>query len=124
MRNNKKIVTRLLAILTAAGLTIGLAGCKHNCPECPHADDDIIYSWKIPTSEADCDSIDPDLEYRDEATADDGSLDGGASIVDRDGGAALTGGFEDVVKAPELLSRHGPLGAHADGLPSRRGSGE
>ncbi len=47
-----------------------------------------------------------------------------AIFVDRDGGAVLTGSFEDVVKAPELLSRHGPLGGHPDGLASRRGSGE
>ncbi len=89
MRNNKNTLTRLLAFLAAAAIPLALSGCKHKCPDCEFDDDDIVYSWKIPTSQADCDSMGGDLVYRSEATADDGSLDGGASIVDRDGGASI-----------------------------------
>ena len=80
---NKRITTRHLAVLTGAALTVTLTGCWHDCP---YEDADIVYSWEIPESQADCPS---GTEYRDSATAASGILDGGASIVDRDGGATI-----------------------------------
>ena len=95
MSNNKTTIIRLLAIATAAASTILLAGCWHDCdecPECPYADDHIIYSWKIPASQADCDLMVPPYPttiFRSEATNNGGELDGGSSIVDRDGGSSI-----------------------------------
>ena len=92
MSDNKNMITRPLAIIIAAASTVLLAGCWHDCEECeecPCADDDIIYSFKIPANDANCKSMDPSFVYRDEATDEDGLLDGGSSIVDRDGGSSI-----------------------------------
>ncbi|HXV62027.1 MAG TPA: ATP-binding cassette domain-containing protein [Vicinamibacteria bacterium] len=40
-----------------------------------------------------------------------------AIFVDRDDGAAVTGTFEEVVRAPPFLSRHGPIGSYGFARP-------
>lgn len=82
---NKKIKTKHLEIILLSAFITLASGCS-----CPYDDFDVVYAFKIPQSQADCDSLnEPGLIFRDGATMPDGSLDSGSSIVDRDSGSSI-----------------------------------
>jgi len=81
--------TKALMTLGAACTTLLLGGCWH-CEECEEIppEMDIVYSWNIPSSDADCPKVPVETFYTD-STPGSPDLDGGTGIVDRDGGTGI-----------------------------------
>lgn len=86
---------RLLQTMSLVVVTLMFAGCcsmpdlKKCCKKKGFVKPmDVMYAFNVPTSEADCDSIDVDYEFVD-LEEEDKEREGGAGIVDRDGGAGI-----------------------------------